>query len=226
MHNKNNGWISSLHDFSYFKYGTHALLLEWPVARDTETLYKILKLEKLISEQHIIGVIEIVPCYHSIMIYYNSSKTNASNLIQEIEAINITTTDLNISNDIVQIKVSYDEVHAQDLATVADILGISQKDVIDFHSRPIYDVHFIGFLPGFLYLGGLDERLNIPRRATPRVRVPAGSVAIAAGQTGIYPIDSPGGWHIIGWTDKIFFNPGLNPPCQILPGMRVKFEPI
>jgi KipI family sensor histidine kinase inhibitor len=98
--------------------------------------------------------------------------------------------------------------------------------VIELHSRSTYRVHFIGFLPGFPYLGGLDERLKTPRLQTPRTLVKAGSVGIAGSQTGIYPLDSPGGWRIIGWTPLLLFDHARNPPALLAPGKTLRFVPM
>ncbi|MGS0496771.1 allophanate hydrolase [Pseudoalteromonas sp. S1727] len=110
-----------------------------------------------------------------------------------------------------------------DLNFVADAHGLSPKQVIELHSSAHYQVLFLGFQPGFVYLHGLNEQLHTPRRATPRTHVTKGSVAIGASQTGIYPADSPGGWHIIGHTDFTLFNCHANPPSVIQPGDTLQF---
>lgn len=123
----------------------------------------------------------------------------------------------------IKIPVHYD---GPDLAEVAERLHLSENEVIKLHSEPIYTVFMVGFLPGFPYLGLLPKTLELPRRDTPRLRVPAGSVAIAGRQTGIYPQASPGGWHLIGHTDFLLFNPAKNPPAFLQPGVRVQFVPV
>lgn len=109
------------------------------------------------------------------------------------------------------------------LAEVAVQLQISTQEVVRLHTENTYTVFMIGFLPGFPYMGPLPEALQLPRRATPRLRVAPGSVAIAGAQTGIYPLQSPGGWHIIGHTDIALFNPAARPPSLLRPGMQVRF---
>lgn len=114
----------------------------------------------------------------------------------------------------------------EDLAEVARQCGLSTIQVIDLHAGREYRVGAIGFAPGFAYLGELDERLVLPRRATPRTRVPAGSLAIAERQTAVYPQASPGGWHLLGQTAQRLFDPREEPPCPLAVGDRVRFVPI
>jgi inhibitor of KinA len=119
-----------------------------------------------------------------------------------------------------RIPVVYD---GPDLEAVAGAVGLSAQEVIEIHQRPIYRAFFIGFVPGWAYLGPLPEELVLPRRATPRTQVPAGSVAITGQQTGIYPLPSPGGWHLIGRTTVRLFLPDSDPPSLFRAGDRVKF---
>ncbi|HCE6612835.1 TPA: 5-oxoprolinase subunit PxpB [Pseudomonas aeruginosa] len=114
----------------------------------------------------------------------------------------------------------------EDLATVAVACGLTGEGVIELHSAAEYRVGAIGFAPGFAYLGGLDPRLVLPRRATPRARVPAGSLAIAEAQTAIYPQASPGGWHLLGRSPWRPFDPAATPPCPLALGDRVRFVAI
>ena len=122
-----------------------------------------------------------------------------------------------------RIPVVYD---GPDLQAVASALGLSQQKVVEIHSRPIYRAFLIGFVPGWAYLGPLPDELVLPRRPDPRRQVPAGSVAIAGHQTGIYPLTSPGGWHLIGRTSVRLFLPDSDPPSLFRAGDRVKFFPI
>lgn len=124
--------------------------------------------------------------------------------------------------DAVVIPVRYD---GPDLHAVADALGRTAAEVVGLHSGCGYEVAFCGFAPGFAYLVGLPGVLHLPRRATPRTAVPAGSVAIAAGYSAVYPRESPGGWHLIGSTDLVLFDPDREPPALLSPGTRVRFEP-
>jgi KipI family sensor histidine kinase inhibitor len=119
------------------------------------------------------------------------------------------------------VPVRYD---GADLEVVALRLGIDRDRVVQLHTSPEYTVAFLGFAPGFAYLIGGSEQLAIPRRADPRPRVAAGSVAIAAHYSGVYPVSAPGGWHLLGHTDLTLFDPDRNPPALLEPGMRVSFQ--
>lgn len=125
----------------------------------------------------------------------------------------------------VDIAVTYGGAHGPDLADVAHHSQLSEKQVVELHSSSSYIVFFIGFQPGFPYLGGLDTKLHMPRRAEPRVLVPAGSVGIGGSQTGIYPLASPGGWQLIGHTSVVLFDPQQQPPTLLRPGDSVRFVP-
>ncbi|KAF0811778.1 Kinase A inhibitor [Andreprevotia sp. IGB-42] len=120
----------------------------------------------------------------------------------------------------VEVPVLY---NGADLATVAAHAGLSTAEVIDLHTAGSYTVFCLGFLPGFAYLGGLDARIACPRRATPRLKVPAGAVGIGGEQTGIYPLVSPGGWQLIGRTRLALFDPGAESPVLLAPGDEVRF---
>jgi 5-oxoprolinase (ATP-hydrolysing) subunit B len=124
---------------------------------------------------------------------------------------------------LVEIGVRYD---GEDLGEVAERLGLEVAEVVARHSAPTYTVACLGFSRGFPYLDGLDPLLRLPRRDTPRARLPAGSVAIAADQAGIYPQTSPGGWHLLGRTDVPLFDPAREPPALLAPGDRVRFVPL
>jgi inhibitor of KinA len=126
---------------------------------------------------------------------------------------------------LVRVPVRYGDGWGPDLAAVAEASGLPEAEVVRLHLRPTYEVAFIGFTPGFPFLAGLDERLATPRLAVPRRRVPRGSVGIAGGQTGIYPVDSPGGWRIIGRTALPLYDPRLPEPVLIRAGDRVQFVP-
>ena len=131
-----------------------------------------------------------------------------------------------VKDQILNIPVNYGGKYGEDLEEVSKILSISEEQIIDIHSSKPYYVFMIGFSPGFPYLGGLDKRLECPRLPTPRVEVPAGSVAIADRQTGIYPFKSSGGWRIIGNTNLKLFDKKNENPSLIKPGIRVKFTPL
>ena len=131
-----------------------------------------------------------------------------------------------LAANIVTIPVCYDIEFGPDLQEVANHAKIPMREVIRLHSSATYRVHFLGFTPGFAYLGGLPERLHVPRLATPRKYVPAGSIAVAGSQAGIYPVDSPGGWRLIGRTPVRIFDPDATQPTRLKPGDLVEFSEI
>lgn len=219
-------WYKGQHNINYFAYSAYSLLLEWPASMCHKTLQTINSYIQAITSLDITGVNEVVPGYHSIMIYFDMSNLSHGRLIEIIENMDLKESPHEEDSVVTIIEVRYGGLLGPDLSHVAQTLNLTESEVIEIHTGSVYNVHFIGFLPGFLYLGGLDEKLSIPRRANPRTKVPAGSVALAAGQTGIYPSDSPGGWHIIGKTEQQLFNPSKNPPSTFASGMKMQFKAI
>jgi KipI family sensor histidine kinase inhibitor len=137
-------------------------------------------------------------------------------------AVQVAADDILSSTTVIEIPVRYD---GPDLAAVASAAGLSVHEVVSLHSAATYRAAFTGFAPGFAYLTGLDARLELPRRSTPRPAVPAGSLAIADIYTAVYPRQSPGGWHLIGTTDSVMFDASSEPPALLTPGSRVRFTP-
>lgn len=162
------------------------------------------------------GVVEIVPAARTVMVVHDASFVREW-LEQEIPA-----TSDGAVGELVFIDVVY---NGEDLLSVADALDMSTDEVVRLHSAAEYTVAFCGFMPGFSYLTGLEARLMLPRRTTPRTRVPAGSVAIAAEFSAVYPRESPGGWHLLGRTDAAMWIDERVPPALLPPGTRVRFRP-
>ena len=167
------------------------------------------------------------PGYCSLLIDFDPLRLSHDDLATEVERLE--EAEAFVSNDAanaVTIPVCYDSEFAPDLIAVADHASMPTEEMVRLHSSASYLVYFLGFSPGFAYLGGLPEALHTPRLATPRTSVPAGSVGIAGSQTGIYPIESPGGWRLIGRTPLRMFDPEAIPPTRLQPGDIVKFFPI
>ena len=127
---------------------------------------------------------------------------------------------------ITEIPVCYGGVFGPDIENVAKLAGLTVEEVIKIHSQEDYLIYMLGFLPGFTYLGGLDERIHTPRLANPRIKIPAGSVGIGGSQTGIYPLDSPGGWQLIGKTPVKTYDPLREPPILFEAGQYIRFVPV
>jgi len=173
------------------------------------------------------GLIEYVPAYTTVALYYDPLRVDYEDVRDAAQHIaarpsNATATVPNV----IEIPVCYGGECGPDLEHVAAVHDMSPEAVIELHESGEYEVWMLGFAPGFAYLGGLPERIATPRRATPRVKVPAGSVGIAGAQTGVYPFDSPGGWQLIGRTPLRMFDPTRSPPALLGPGDRVRFRAI
>lgn len=165
------------------------------------------------------GVREAVPGYTTVTVFHDSDYLSIRGAIEPIVG---TVTSQPTAGAEHVIPVRYD---GPDLEDVAKRTGLTPRDVIERHGARVYTVYLIGFVPGWAYLGDLDPALELPRRDQPRKRVPAGSVAIAGRQTGVYPLDTPGGWHLIGSTSTPMFDPMADPPAKFAAGDRVRFVP-
>ncbi len=217
---------------NFFPMGDQALIIEFGDRVDPALSARIAALAQRLRDSRPIGVLDIVPAYSTLALHYDPATVGAGTSPYEALAATIgiwlKSQSIEISNAgrMVEIPVCYGGAFGEDLATLARSRGLSIDDVIAIHSGTDYHVHMLGFVPGFAYLGGLDARLATPRRDTPRPRVPAGSVAIAGEQTAVYPLDTPGGWQIIGRTPIRLFRPDASPPSLLNAGDTVRFVPI
>ena len=173
------------------------------------------------------GILDLVPSYRSLMVIYDPLRISFDEIKGGIEDIwKNPDQSLLPQPQTVNIPVVYGGEHGPDLPLVARYHNLTAQEVIDFHTRPVYRVYMIGFTPGYPYLGEVLDAIATPRRETPRTLVSKGSVGIAQKQTGIYPVDSPGGWQIIGWTPVKLFDPDGQPPSRLVMGDRVQFYAI
>jgi KipI family sensor histidine kinase inhibitor len=173
------------------------------------------------------GIMELVPSYRSLMVVYDPLTISPADLKR---AIGDTYDHLNQTElpepRTIDIPIVYGGQRGPDLEFVAQHHHLTPQEVIDYHTQPIYRVYMIGFTPGYPYLGEVPDAIATPRRETPRIHVPKGSVGIAQKQTGIYSVDSPGGWQIIGWTPVNLFDPQAQPPSLLMMGDRLRFQAI
>ncbi len=172
-------------------------------------------------------LVECVPTYRSLAVYFDATRLALEELEQYAGRVLAGGgAFLERSSRVVEIPVRYGADDGPDLPEIARIAGMSEEEVIARHSGRDYYCYMLGFTPGFPYLGGMDPKIAAPRLATPRTKIPAGSVGIAGEQTGVYPLDSPGGWQLIGRTDARLFDPDRNPPTLIAAGDTVRFVPV
>ncbi len=173
------------------------------------------------------GLTEVIPTYRSVGVEYDPLATSFKEMQVRIREVAAHLDPRNLGTPkLVQIPTVYGGEHGPDLPFVAQHAGLFEADVIRLHSETEYYVYMIGFTPGYVYLGGLPERLHTPRLSSPRIKVPRGSVAVGGSQTGIYPVESPGGWRIIGRTYLTLFDSSKEIPTLMLPGDKVRFVPI
>ncbi len=171
------------------------------------------------------AIVDLSPAYATLLVRYDPLRCDPEALIGELgRRLGSLSSRPEREARSHSIPVRYGGEEGPDLDEVARATGLSAEAVVAAHAGAAYEVRFIGFLPGFPYLAGLPERLHTPRREAPRTRVPAGSVAIAGPQAGIYPFGSPGGWNVIGRTDFILFDPTREASATLVPGDRVRFE--
>jgi len=207
--------------------GDRGLLLELGDEIGSEVNEKVRRMTLAIQAESIEGIVEIVPTYRSLLILYNSLILSFVDLKKRLERIEKGLQQTPFPEPkLTQIPALYGGSYGPDLEEVAKYHQISPEEVIQLHCSKPYFIYMIGFMPGFPYMGELPEALITSRLKTPRLSVPAGSVAIAQRQTGIYPMESPGGWQIIGRTPVKLFNPEREPPALLQMGNLVQFFPI
>ncbi len=207
--------------------GDSALVVELGNEIAPEINQRIRALVLALEQQKIPGVREYVPTYRSLMILYDPACLLFHELVKQVQRLESQLKSAALPEArIVEVPVTYGGEFGPDIGFVAEHHGLSEADVIDLHSARDYLVYMLGFTPGFCYLGGMAEELETRRLAEPRTKIPAGSVGIAGKQTGMYPIDSPGGWQLIGRTPLCLFDPQRKPPVLINAGDYVRFIPI
>lgn len=215
-------------------YAIHdnAITIEFSQQISEEINRHVVALQEYLEHADLPGFIECVPAYSSLTVYVDK-RSDMQDLQRIIEKKISTLNDIENADNSqhkiqtpVIIPVCYDIEFASDLNSVSAQLGLRIEEIIELHSKEHYRVYMIGFVPGFPYMGTLPPELEMPRKKTPALKVPAGSVAIAGKQTGIYPAEVPGGWHVIGRTPITLFNKSISPCCLLKAGDLVQFKPI
>ncbi len=210
----------------FFDCGESALIVDFGARMDIGLSVAILNLASQLADASLLGLIEVLPAFSSLTVFYDPLILAREDLISAVTRLcEVQTSELHGAR-LWEIPVHYGSASGADLPDVAARIGRTEDEVIAMHSAETYHVYMLGFLPGFAYMGDLPPELYLPRRTTPRSRVPAGSVAIAAEMTAIYPLESPGGWHLIGWTPVPLWDiRRMNEPL-LRPGDKLSFKPV
>ncbi len=202
--------------------GDRALLVTVGRTIDPSLLGQVLALDKALAGHRLSGLISTVPAYASLLCHYDPGVTDAARLEASILKLEGHVDPAMELGSVVDVPTRYD---GPDLASVALATTLTPAGVIEMHAGREYLVYCVGFAPGFTYCGALPDQLSVPRLASPRLRVSAGSIGIAGRQTGIYAVESPGGWNLIGRTALRLFDPAADPPTRFKPGDRLRFIP-
>ncbi len=224
--------------FSIYSLGDSAITLDMGHLIDQQLNRKALAISAWIQEHPFPGMLDIIVAYSSVTIFYDPVVTGGKQpeledgvykyvgrLLEEAWKVTDDPEPLSSTGELIRIPVCYGGLYGPDLEELSKVKKMPHEDVIQLHCSTIYRVYMLGFLPGFPYLGKIDPRLETGRKQRP-VPVTAGGVGIAGNQTGVYPVNSPGGWQIIGRTPMRLFDPAMTPPVKLSIGQLVQFYPI
>ncbi len=212
---------------AFLNAGDLAFVVQLGESIDPDVNRRVHDLRRAMEDRRLPGIVDLVPTYRSLLVYYDPLRATRAALEREIETLVAGRTDAGPAPArIVEFPTVYGGEFGPDLNFVAEHAGLPVTEVVRIHSGTDYLVYMMGFTAGFPYLGGMSPAISTPRLATPRTRIPAGSVGIAGQQTGIYPADSPGGWQIIGRTPVRIFDAERDPPVVIEAGDCIRFVPI
>lgn len=207
--------------------GDSSILIEFGKEISPEINRKIKATVQLMKEQHIEGVVDVIPAFCSLLINYDPRVISYDEIRERMQKlVKVDAKSGEEKKKIYEIPVCYGGEYGPDIENIAANAGLSVEEVIKIHSSRDYLIYMLGFLPGFCYLGGLDERIHTPRLANPRIKINAGSVGIGGSQTGIYPLDSPGGWQLMGMTPVKTYDPDREVPILVEAGDYIRFVPI
>lgn len=204
--------------------GDSAILIEWADEINDEINDHVHASAQFFLTQHHPAIRDLIPAYASLLVCYDPARAAFADMDAWLrQALQIVPPEFSVQPRIIEIPTRYGGEFGPDLKSLASLTGVTQDKIVHLHASVLYRVYLVGFAPGFAYLGSVPEQIAAPRLATPRTHVPAGSVAIAGRQTGIYPSVTPGGWQLIGRTDLVLFDPRRDPPTWLRPGDRVRF---
>jgi KipI family sensor histidine kinase inhibitor len=206
--------------------GDTAMVVEFGDRIDRTVNDRVLRLSAQVRAANLPGIVETVPTFRSLMVHYDPLTIDSASLIAALEKLLDSSGKETARRRLWRIPACYAESRAPDLPEVAQRTGLSTEEVVRLHCDTRFHVYMIGFVQGYPYMGDLPQSLVLPRRPDPRVRVPPGSIAIAGGMTAIYPLESPGGWHLIGATPIRLFDPRALRPALMSAGDAVQFESV
>jgi len=207
--------------------GDKAIFVEFGDAIAPELNRRVRNLMLTVQDKKISGVIETVPTYRSLLVYFDPRQISAKKLRETLYSLTQPLAESGLPKPkLIKIPTAYGGEYGPDLEFVAAYNGLSVPEVVEIHIGTPYLIYMIGFVPGFPYLGGMSPRIVTPRLETPRAKIIAGSVGIAGNQTGIYPVESPGGWRLIGRTPLKLFDPSREPPALFQAGDYLTFVSI
>ena len=207
--------------------GDCAVSVEFGQEISLEINHKVMALKMVLEREPIRGIVELIPTYCSLLIQYDPMELRYGQLRDRLEALVTQLDEVEMPpKQVVEIPVAYGGEYGPDLGEVARAHNISEEEVIKLHSEPEYPIYMLGFVAGFPYLGGMNKAIATPRKKSPRLKIEAGSVGIAGEQTGIYSVESPGGWQIIGRTPLKLYDVNRNEPVLLKAGQYIKFKPI
>ena len=207
--------------------GDSAVLVVFGDEINPEINHRIAATVQMIRNQNFEGIVDMIPSYCALLINYDPRVISFDEFATHLKYL--LKLDLNSNESrkrIFEIPVCYGGEYGPDLNLIAQNAGLTEEEVIAIHSGTDYLIYMLGFLPGFTYLGGLDERIHTPRLPNPRIRIEAGSVGIGGSQTGIYPLDSPGGWNLMGKTPVKTYDPNREKPILVEAGDYIRFVPV
>jgi len=213
--------------FVYLWAGDSAIIIKAGSEISVEINRTITALLTRIEKENISGITDFIPSYNELMICYDTAITGFDKLKEALVPLVAGKEETAMSETkTILVPVTYGGVYGPDLEDVATHNKLSAHDIIKIHSSASYLVYMLGFTPGFCYLGGMDQRIAMPRKQTPRLKIPEGAVGIADQQTGIYPIESPGGWQLIGQTPLKLFDAHRKPEFLFNMGDTLRFVPV
>lgn len=210
-------------EISFFRVNENSLYINWENIISSEILHDIRRFNSYLKKKLVYT--DISHAYNTILIQFNNPITDFNITCEELKTLYKQSQYLPIDDESQhwRIPVCYQKPYAVDIEKMAMALKISENEIVQRHTKQIYTVYFIGFLPGFSYLGGLDQKIQFPRKSNPRARIRKGSVGIGGSHTGVYTVESPGGWNVIGFTPTHFFDYSLETGCLTKSGDTVEF---